>query len=331
MAVAVKNSTESPARSGPANLVTSSLLGAVLVLGAIGVVTQGVPYLWNTSIGAWLGQKLAFVSAAGLLVVVLFAIGALAVLGTTLIGPNPPKGLRAGIFTVLATVVLGLLLASPLVAAFEALAAKFTFAGLIATLFVAALFGAVLYGGVWLFQDTRRLEEFEGQGWFSTERYKPAQGLRVRRATMLGLLVLLAAGVYSLATSTMLTTATGHWMVKVPFTDWRVPLLPDVALTAPLILGALALWLSYRAVNFPVFADFLIATEAEVNKISWPTKRSVIQDTIVVLATVVLMTLFLLVVDLAWGLVLSLEPVGVLKKPPETTITNPAAAPDQSY
>src|SRR4051812_7790177 len=111
MAVAVKNSTESPARSGPANLVTSSVLGAVLVLAAIAAVTQGVPYLWNSSIGSWLGPKMAFVSGAGLLVVVLFAIGALAVVGTALVGPNPPKGLRAGIFAVLATVVLGLLLA----------------------------------------------------------------------------------------------------------------------------------------------------------------------------------------------------------------------------
>ncbi len=331
MAVAVKNSTESPVRSGPASLLASSVVGAALVLAAIAVVTQGVPYLWNSSIGAILGPKMAFVSGAGLLVVVLFAIGALAVVGTALVGPNPQKGLRAGIFTVLATVVLAVLLAAPLGSTFQTLTARFTFGNLIAALFVAALMGTVLYVAYWLFQDARRLEEFEDQGWFSPQRYKPLQGLRVRRATMLGLLVLLGSGVYSFSSSTMLTTATGNWTVKLPFSDLRVTLLPDVALTAPLILGALVIWLSYRAVNFPMFADFLIATEAEVNKISWPTRRGVLQDTIVVLATVVLLTVFLFFVDLAWGYVLSMRAVDVLHWSPTTVEKNPATAPDQSY
>ena len=68
-------------------------------------------------------------------------------------------------------------------------------------------------------------------------------------------------------------------------------------------------------VNVPSFADFLIATEAELNKVSWTTRRRLIQDTIVVLVTVVLFTLFLFVVDVAWGQILSLKAIGVLKLP----------------
>ena len=30
------------------------------------------------------------------------------------------------------------------------------------------------------------------------------------------------------------------------------------------------LWIGYRVVNLPSFADFLIAVEAEMNKVSWP-------------------------------------------------------------
>jgi preprotein translocase SecE subunit len=92
-------------------------------------------------------------------------------------------------------------------------------------------------------------------------------------------------------------------------------LLPDVKYTLPFVLAAAAIWFAWRIVNVPSFADFLIATEAELNKVSWTTRRRLIQDTIVVLATVVLFTIFLFVVDVAWGQILSLKAVGVLKLP----------------
>jgi preprotein translocase SecE subunit len=92
-------------------------------------------------------------------------------------------------------------------------------------------------------------------------------------------------------------------------------LLPDVRYTLPLLLSALAIWVAWRVVNVPTFADFLIATEAEVNKVSWTTRRRLIQDTIVVLVTVLLFTVFLFVVDVAWAKILSWKPIGVLKLP----------------
>jgi preprotein translocase SecE subunit len=95
-------------------------------------------------------------------------------------------------------------------------------------------------------------------------------------------------------------------------------LLPDVAYTVPLLLAGLALWIAWRVVNLPPFADFLIATEAELNKVSWTTRKRLIQDTVVVLSTVLLLTLFLLIVDLAWFYVLSWKPIGVLKADQQT-------------
>jgi len=56
----------------------------------------------------------------------------------------------------------------------------------------------------------------------------------------------------------------------------------------------------------------LIATEAEMNKVSWSTRRRLYQDTIVVLVTLAIMTLFLFVVDMFWGWLLSRSIVGVL-------------------
>lgn len=74
----------------------------------------------------------------------------------------------------------------------------------------------------------------------------------------------------------------------------------------------MTLVLAFRAVNVPDFAEFLVATEAEMNKVSWSTRKRLAQDTVVVLITTLLMTLFLLAVDLFWGWLLSRQTVGVL-------------------
>jgi preprotein translocase SecE subunit len=93
-------------------------------------------------------------------------------------------------------------------------------------------------------------------------------------------------------------------------------LVPAVRFVVPLVLGALALWFSWRLVNLPSFADFLIATEAELNKVSWTPRRRLVQDTIVVLVTTLLITLFLLFADLVWSQLLTR--VGVLRAPKDT-------------
>jgi preprotein translocase SecE subunit len=91
-----------------------------------------------------------------------------------------------------------------------------------------------------------------------------------------------------------------------------ITLFPYVRLTLPMFLAALALWFSWRLVNMPMFADFLIATEAELNKVSWTTRTRLKQDTIVVLVTVVLLSIFILTMDTAWYKLLSWDVVGVL-------------------
>ena len=91
-------------------------------------------------------------------------------------------------------------------------------------------------------------------------------------------------------------------------------LLPHVAYTLPVILAGLTLWFAWRLVNVPAFADFLIATEAELNKVSWTTRRRLIQDTIVVLTTVILMAVALFLADVLWSRLLT--GIGVLQPPP---------------
>jgi preprotein translocase SecE subunit len=94
-------------------------------------------------------------------------------------------------------------------------------------------------------------------------------------------------------------------------------LIPGVRFVVPLLLAALALWLAWRMVNLPGFADFLIATEAELNKVSWIPRRRLFQDTIVVLVTTLLITVFLLFADVVWSQLLTR--IGVLRAPSKDT------------
>ena len=76
------------------------------------------------------------------------------------------------------------------------------------------------------------------------------------------------------------------------------------------LLGGL--WLSYRAVNYPRFADFLVTVEAEMNKVSWPTKKELIRSSLVVLFCILALTTVLFFFDVFWQL--AFTKIGILTK-----------------
>ena len=317
MATAVETSAQPQAPSPPASLVTASLLGAVYVLAALAVVFYAVPALWEQYVFPTLSENKPadwfLWSMAELAVAV-----ALIWFGTTLIGEHPPQGIRGGIFLML----LALGLATALVLWIGGSAD-----GMFGQLFTAIVGAALLFGAFKLFTSTRGarwMVGLEEQGWFQTRSYKRVLGHKVRRLTSLGLLLLGATGVYALRPSTGFLPET--WTVGIPFTQQdgategtmkTFALLKYAQYTLPLVLLGLVGWIAYRAVNVPTFAEFLIATEAEMNKVSWTSRKRLTQDTIVVLATTILMALFLLAVDLFWGWLLSSSWVQVL--PPKPT------------
>jgi preprotein translocase subunit SecE len=65
-------------------------------------------------------------------------------------------------------------------------------------------------------------------------------------------------------------------------------------------------------VNIPRFADFLIAVEAEMNKVSWPARQELIRSSLVVIFVIFAMAIALFGFDLVWGGVF--EWLGVLQK-----------------
>jgi preprotein translocase SecE subunit len=425
MAVAVKNTPD----VGPNpldRLPVVSLVGVAYVLGSLGIVFGLLPALWWNVLGF---SKSSF-AAASLLGVVMFAVAVgLAILGGRGLAVKLPHGARAGIFVGLVGLLLVLLLtrwASIWIEYWSFNAAAFSpAAGLVAV----AVVGLALLGvALWFFfqrSTDKLLIQIEDQGWFSATSYKPLQGQRVRRGTILGILLLAGAGIYTLLSHQILRRGTENWDLNVPFTgrvvvtspgdaadqlkqyviaekpgqplvggnpvapaagepqmvldryefqriseefnpathvkivlpgdskfkvgeivrksDFeaerrkveadggtvpppkapeppagttefrRLTLLPAVQYTVPLLVLAAGIWLAWRVVNLPVFADFLIATEAEINKVSWTTRKRLAQDTIVVLVTVVLMAGFLFTTDVVWKVLLGSKVVHVLQ------------------
>ncbi len=81
---------------------------------------------------------------------------------------------------------------------------------------------------------------------------------------------------------------------------------PGMQFGIPLVVFAVGAWLAFRLVNTPRFADFLIAVEAEMAKVSWPTKQELFRSSIVVMFTIFGLALILWGYDLFWNRLLTL-------------------------
>jgi preprotein translocase subunit SecE len=89
---------------------------------------------------------------------------------------------------------------------------------------------------------------------------------------------------------------------------WRLHLSADptdvaMRIGLPGALLSIGLWVAYRMVNLAVFADFLISVEAEMSKVSWPTKTELVRGSMVVLITILFLAGFLFMFDLIWAMV----------------------------
>jgi preprotein translocase SecE subunit len=315
MAVALKNASETKPARLLGGLATDSLVGVFYVLAALALIFWALPALWAAAVRPLFG---AFDYAAGALKILVMAVAAIAVIawGARRLAQHPLRGLRAGIFVGCCAVLVIVLFISAIGPFLEAsLGQDSATIGRVLVVAIAAGLLLLLAYGYTRPGIEKLLVRFEEQGWFDVHAYKRAQGQRVRRGTILGILLLGGCGIFTLLRHNTLAAGSPEWVAVLPFTGgYPLVLLPAVQFTLPLLLSALVLWLAYRVVNLPVFADFLIATEAELNKVSWTSRKRLIQDTIVVLVTVLLLTVFLFVVDQAWGYILT--KVGVLQLAP---------------
>jgi preprotein translocase SecE subunit len=302
MATAVEPSTQPTTPKPAANLVFASFVGAAYVVAAVVVVFYALPNIWRQSVTPSIDNS--FLDAGLRLAAQLGVALALYWFGNSLAGTAPPKGLRGGIF-----LTISFAFAIFFIARRVGLMTQDYGFGLVLTGAVAAMMTFLAIRFFLSPRGERWMVGLEEQGWFSTHTYKRALGQKVRRLTILGFLLIGGTGVYSLTAQGAIPT---NWTLDMPFEWSAVKLVPDAKYIIPIVLVGLTLWIAFRVVNMPLFAEFLIATEAEMNKVSWSTRRGLFQDTIVVLVTTVLMTAFLLFVDVFWGWLLSRETVGVL-------------------
>ena len=80
----------------------------------------------------------------------------------------------------------------------------------------------------------------------------------------------------------------------------------------PVVIAGISAWVIFRLVNWPLFAEFLISVEAEMNKVSWASKLEVTRALIVVLSTMLFLGIVLFIYDNAWLFILT--QIGVLQK-----------------
>jgi preprotein translocase SecE subunit len=299
MATAVEPSSAPSAPGKAVSLPIASLLGAVYVLAALAVTFYAVPMLWAD---AAVGTETATDVLLGRIGAQTGVLVALLWFGTKLTA-DAPKGVRGGMF---------LMVSAAFIVFFVARAFAVGLDGPVGQI-LAAIVGLTLIFGFVRFFTGRTGEGWmvalEEQGWFSAAQYKRSLGLRVRRLTVLGILIVGGTGAWSLWSQGVLPE---RWTLAMPSDIPPLTVLTDAKYLIPLLIAATTLWVAFRAVNVPDFAEFLIATEAEMNKVSWSTRKRLMQDTVVVLLTTLIMTLFLLVVDLFWGWLLSRQTVGVL-------------------
>ena len=84
---------------------------------------------------------------------------------------------------------------------------------------------------------------------------------------------------------------------------WRLWVHLGAGANSYLLAGTMilaGLWLGYRLVNLPQFADFLIAVEAEMNKVSWPARGELVRSSVVVIFVIFLLAVVLFGYDLVW-------------------------------
>jgi preprotein translocase subunit SecE len=127
------------------------------------------------------------------------------------------------------------------------------------------------FGGIW-------------RDMFQMGLYKRTQGRITRQVTFAAIAVTIIIGALRMS-EVFGTTGTSKYIL-------------------PGTVVVVGLWLAFRLVNLPKFADFLIAVEAEMSKVSWPTRQELIRGSVVVIVTLVFLAVMLTLYDAIWQRIL---------------------------
>ncbi|MHC4854895.1 MAG: preprotein translocase subunit SecE [Planctomycetota bacterium] len=112
--------------------------------------------------------------------------------------------------------------------------------------------------------------------------YKQGQGKNSRLWTAMVLLVIVAAGCWRL-----------HLKLQTQDNVWLETLVPALICA---VFAAIIYWVSNR----PVVADFLIAAEGEIKKVSWSSRKEIVNSTMIVITVVAILATGIGLVDLGF-------------------------------
>ena len=129
----------------------------------------------------------------------------------------------------------------------------------------------------------------------STAVYKPHQGRVARQATFAAVAIAIGIGVWRSASLLQLLVPAG----VSGGADYGV-----LRFLVPGLLLAAGAWFAYRLVNLPKFAEFLIAVEAEMAKVSWPSGDEVFRSSVVIIFLIFALAAILAGYDLFWRILL---------------------------
>lgn len=131
--------------------------------------------------------------------------------------------------------------------------------------------------------------------------YKPHQGVYVRWVSAGGAFLLVVAFAWFLNDQLRWLVASNYQ----PYGEW-------IRTLGPLAVGVgLCIWL-YRLIGVnTTVVDFMVATEGEMRKVNWSTRREVFGATRVVIASMLFLALLLGVADLLFAVFF--EAIGVLQ------------------
>jgi preprotein translocase subunit SecE len=113
-------------------------------------------------------------------------------------------------------------------------------------------------------------------GMFVASRYKRSQGKVARQLTFAAMALGVAVGAWNL--NSISADDIGKYVI-------------------PLAVLSAGLWASFRIVNLPRFADFLISVEAEMNKVSWPSRPETWRASVVVIFVIFFLAALLFAYD----------------------------------
>lgn len=122
---------------------------------------------------------------------------------------------------------------------------------------------------------------------FRFDLYKPNQGRVVRQVTFATIALLGCLVAWEIQRTFLLDMGLSGW-----------------GITAG--IAAAISWVGFRLVSYSSFADFLIAVEAEMNKVSWPNGTQLWRASLVVMFVIFALAAFLFLFDAVWTAIFEL-------------------------